>query len=72
MACVKSDGTLTDAAKALLAALDEPMNENRVAEKWDKPLFRVRSMLREMSSAGLVDETDGRFRMTPAGKAKLD
>jgi predicted transcriptional regulator len=39
-----------------------------IAQKAGLPLFRVRSGLRELTQAGLVTETDGRYKITDKGK----
>jgi hypothetical protein len=36
-----------------------------------QPLFKVRSSLRELASAGLIRETGQEFLITESGKAKL-
>ncbi len=72
MACVRPDGTLSKAAQTILRQLEQPLDENEISKKWDKPLFRVRSMIREMCTVNLVHEENGKYQITEHGKSKLD
>ncbi len=69
MPCINPDGTLTESAKSLLNALNEPLSAEDLAKKITLPLYRVRSSVREMAEAGLLKETDGKFVITGKGKA---
>lgn len=72
MACVNADGTLTKSAQAVLEALREPATPAEVAAKTGFPLFRIRSSLRELKEAGLLDEMlDGRYRLTAVGLGRI-
>jgi len=71
MACVNPDGTITASAKALLGAASEPMSPEELAGKIGQPLFRVRSSLRELTGAGLLEESGEKYVATEQGKAKL-
>jgi predicted transcriptional regulator len=71
MACVNADGTITPTAKALLQSLESPLGPEAIAAKIGVPLFRVRSSLRELAAAGFVVESDGLFRATDEGRAKI-
>jgi hypothetical protein len=71
MACVKPDGSLTETAKVLLRQLENPLNAEEIAPLVNQPLFKVRSVMRELVSNGLAMETEGRFRITSKGKEKL-
>jgi hypothetical protein len=62
MACVTADGSLTESAEAMLRNLEQPLTDREVAEKTGFPLYRVRSGLREMVEAGMVELVDGRYR----------
>jgi predicted transcriptional regulator len=68
MACVNPDGTITPTAKSLLQTLEKPLSPEEIGAKIGVPLFRVRSSLRELESAGLVSEAEGRFRTTDEGR----
>jgi predicted transcriptional regulator len=71
MACVNADGTITPTAKALLQNLESPLGPDAIAAKIGVPLFRVRSSLRELAAAGFVVESDGLFRATDKGRARI-
>ena len=69
MPCVSSDGKPTPTGITILKCLKEgPLNPEEVASRTGKPLFRVRSGLRELKNAGFVEETDGKYKLS--GKAK--
>lgn len=71
MACVKPDGSLTETAKVLLRQLVKPLNAEELAPRISQPLFKVRSVMRELVSNGLAIEVDGRFQISPKGEEKL-
>lgn len=72
MACIGASGELTDSARRLLAALDPPAAPDQVAAHIELPLYRVRSGLREMAEAGLVEINDtGACAITPLGRSLL-
>ncbi|MCB1032662.1 MAG: hypothetical protein KDD47_02380 [Acidobacteria bacterium] len=72
MACISSDGTLTEAARNLLAALSDPLEPEEIGRRVGQPLYRVRSSLREMSEAGLVSHAGGNYQVTDAGRQRLE
>jgi len=56
----------------MLSALEEgPGSPEEVAEKTGMSLFRVRSGLRELSYAGLVEVTGERYELTEKGAESL-
>jgi hypothetical protein len=67
MGCVNPDGTLSTQAKSILKALASPAELEEVAGKVELPLYRVRSAVRELAQANLVQEYEGSFRATPRG-----
>jgi len=71
MACVNADGSITPTAQALLRSLESPLGPEAIAAKIGAPLFRVRASLRELQAAGFVAESEGLFRATDAGRAKI-
>lgn len=74
MACVAADGSLSPVAASLLrAAAGAPSaaTAEQVARSTGLPLYRVRSTLRELATAGLLAEAEGAYRVTPEGAAKL-
>ena len=64
MACVNADGTLSPSGRAMLDAVKAPASPDQVAAITGLPLFRVRSGLRELVSAGLVKEETSRYVAT--------
>ncbi len=66
MGCVNPDGSITSSGKQMLQLLQQPHSAEDAAAQSGQPLFKVRSSLREMVEAGLVEETDGRYRATDA------
>lgn len=72
MACVNPDGTLTPSAKAMLSALSSPVALEEVATSTGLPLFRIRSSIREMLEAGLVEKEEGKYAATKLGREKIE
>lgn len=70
MACIQPDGTLSGAAQTILGLLEEPAPAQTIAQRLQKPLYAVRASLRELSVAGLVEETDGLYELTPTGQQR--
>ncbi len=68
MACINNDGTLTESARRLLGKLVVPCAAEELSQRMGQPLFRIRSSLREMEIAGLVQPIEGRFLITEAGR----
>lgn len=71
MACLGPDGSLTVQAKAVLRALEAPRPLEDVARDAGLPLYRIRGSIRELAQAGLVEEAEGLYRTTAAGRAEL-
>ena len=71
MACVKPDGSLTETAKVLLRQLENPLNAEEIAPLVRQPLFKVRSIMRELVGNGLAMEVEGRFQISSKGEEKL-
>lgn len=68
MACVSSSGELSPAARKILLVVAKPANPEEIARETGLPLFRVRSGLREMAQAKLVEERSGDYVITDAGR----
>ena len=68
MACINNDGTLTESARRLLGKLIVPCGAEELSQRMGQPLFRIRSSLREMETAGLVQPIEGKFLITEAGR----
>jgi predicted transcriptional regulator len=71
VACINPDGSLTGAAKKIMAAMHDPISLRDVAEQTMLPLYRIRSSVREILQAGLVEEKDGAYTITAAGRELL-
>jgi len=72
MPCVSPDGKPTESGMAILAALDGgKTSPEDIAAETNRPLFRVRSGLRELLGAGLVSQSGESFALTEQGKAVL-
>jgi predicted transcriptional regulator len=67
MGCVNPDGTLSSQAESILKALVSPKDLEEVARETGLPLYRVRSAVRELTGADLVEETGGSYRATSVG-----
>ncbi|MGD8698814.1 MAG: hypothetical protein PVJ43_05960 [Gemmatimonadales bacterium] len=72
MACINPDGSLTLVARDVLRALEQPRSVEEIHQVARQPTYRVRASLREMGEIGLVTETEGRYSITEAGRARLD
>ncbi len=68
MACINNDGTLTESARRLLAKLAVPCAPEELSKRMGQPLFRIRSSLRDMETAGLVQPIEGKYVVTEAGR----
>jgi len=71
MPCVRDDGTLSPTAKRLMRVIPAPKTAEEVAVAAELPLYRVRSVTRELIQAALVEEADGKYRLTASGKERL-
>jgi len=75
MACVNPDGSLSTSATAILTALRKPAGPaagaEQVAAETSLPLFRIRSGLRELAEAGLVQATDTGYVLTEMGRKRV-
>ncbi len=71
MACVNPDGSPSPSGLILLRALDRPGSERDLAGRTGRPLFQVRSGLRELESAGLVRAARDGFELTEGGRERL-
>jgi predicted transcriptional regulator len=72
MACVSPDGKPTETGMAMLAALNKGNSSPEdIAAETGRPLFRVRSGLRELLGAGLVAESGESYSLTEQGKSVL-
>jgi predicted transcriptional regulator len=68
MPCIDSQGHMSEAARRILDALEQPQTPENAASLLNLPLYRVRSGVREMVEAGLLSESNGTFVATPRGR----
>jgi len=68
MACISPDGKPTESgAKILRAVESRPGSPEEIAKIVGLPLYRVRSALRELTQAGLANQKDERYELSPKG-----
>jgi len=66
MSCVSPDGKPTKSGIATLSVLKNgALTPEAVSEKTGQPLFKVRSGLRELIKAELVEQIDQTYILTP-------
>lgn len=70
MACVNPDGTISPSAKALLKSLESPLGVEEIAARLGSPLFKVRSSLRELIEARLVEVQGDKYLASEEGRKK--
>ncbi len=71
MPCVNPDGSITDSAKALLKVIETHLTAEEISKKAGQPLFKIRSSLREMVDAGLINEEGNKYVISESGKEKI-
>jgi predicted transcriptional regulator len=72
MPCVSPDGKPTTSGMTTLKALrNAVLSPEEIAVKTGQPLFRVRSGLRELKSAGLVEETEDKYKLSKTGEPAI-
>ncbi|MDW8071182.1 MAG: hypothetical protein RMK79_06880 [Anaerolineae bacterium] len=71
MPCINPDGTLSVAAKQVLAALENPVTLETAAACSGLPLYQIRGRVRELIEAGLVAVQGERYVITAAGRRRL-
>jgi DNA-binding IclR family transcriptional regulator len=66
MPCVSPDGKPTKSGISTLSAIKNgALTPEAVSEKTGQPLFKVRSGLRELVKAELVEQIDQTYKLTP-------
>jgi predicted transcriptional regulator len=71
MPCVLPDGTVAPVAKRILSMASKERSAEEIADETGVPLFRVRSSIRELLEAGLLEDRGERYRITEKGKEKI-
>ncbi len=72
MACIDANGKLTRSGELILLVMMEPAGVEFAAKESGLPLFKVRSAVRELSKAGLLEEVEGGLKVTVQGIEKLE
>lgn len=72
MPCISPDGKPTSSGMALLKAVGEGASSpEEVSQKTGRPLYIVRSGLRELKTAGFVEEVENKYKLTEKAKFLL-
>ena len=71
MACVEPGGALSPSGIDMLTAMKEPMTDIEIAALSGRPVFKVRSSMRELVEAGFVTTDGERYSITSKGKAAV-
>jgi predicted transcriptional regulator len=72
MPCVSPDGKQTNSGIATLSAIKNgALTPEAVSEKTGQPLFKVRSGIRELVKAELVEQKDQNYKLTPKAEQLL-
>ena len=72
MPCVSPDGKPTTSGMTTLKALkNAALSPEEIAGKTGQPLFRVRSGLRELKSAGFIEETEDKYKLSKTGETAI-
>ena len=73
MSCISPDGKPTESGTKMLRALQSGLGSPEdIAENAGLPLFRVRSGLRELAQAGLANQEDDKYELSPKGIELLE
>jgi predicted transcriptional regulator len=72
MACIDNNGNITRSAELMLLAAIEPNDIETIIKECAVAPFRVRSGLRELEKAGLINKKDNLYQVTPLGIEKLE
>jgi DNA-binding IclR family transcriptional regulator len=73
MACISPDGKPTESGVKMLRALRSGLGApEEIAQNAGLPLFRVRSGLRELTQAGLVNQKGDRYELSAKGAELAD
>ncbi len=68
MACISPDGKLTESGTKMLHALKSgSATPEDIARATQLPLFRVRSALRELAQASIVEQNGDKYSLTDKG-----
>ncbi len=71
MPCVLPDGSVAPVAKKILSTALQEKSEEEISKLTGIPIYRVRSSIRELLDAGLIEEKGGKYLTTEKGKEKI-
>jgi predicted transcriptional regulator len=72
MPCISADGKPTATGMTTLKSLrDGALSPEEVAGKTGQPLFRIRSGLRELKTAELVEEEGEKYKLSKNGEKAI-
>jgi predicted transcriptional regulator len=71
MPCVLPDGSVAPVAKRILSTTLQEKSEEEISKLTGMPIYRVRSSIRELLEAGLMEEKGGKYLTTEKGKEKI-
>ncbi len=73
MACIKSELTLAPSEVKLFlnTVNDSKVNLDDIKNQINKPLFKIKSALRELTETNYMTETDGYYVISDKGKTYL-
>ena len=72
MACIRPDGSISETAKALIRMISTTaFSPEEISARLNIPLYLIRSSLREMAEAGLLQEQNGKYLSTEKGNKKI-
>jgi predicted transcriptional regulator len=69
--CVKPDGTLSANAEMMLQVCRQPATIDEMAQATGLRSFRIKSSIRELTGAGLLEPNGDRYQLTPKGEELL-
>jgi predicted transcriptional regulator len=69
--CVKPDGTLSPNAAMILKGCRQPATIDEMAQATGLRSFHIKSSIRELTGAGLLEQDGDRYRITPKGEETL-
>jgi DNA-binding IclR family transcriptional regulator len=73
MPCMNPDGKPTASGFRILRAIKDGLGSpEEIAEGTGVPIFKTRSGLREMETAGLVSSKEGKYQLEAKGKELAD
>jgi len=72
MPCIDDSGNLSESGKALITALSkDSLDVKEISSRLGVPLFKVRSSIRELIEANLIEEENKKYILTEEGKKFL-